>query len=173
MMGRVIPCLLLLLVSACGAAVSNHAGPAVAPPENGETETLPTDDIPRLDVPPEYAGLKPPRALDNPEFVERGRRLYLEEAGCAMCHGDTGEGDGQMAPQYTDPPVNDLTDPVLHNSMTDQYIYWRLVEIEESKYSPTSGMTGYAGVAWDGEITDEESEKVWAVVAFVRSLRKD
>lgn len=168
--------ILFLLCAACSAGVSDNASVDNAPrnaPGTDKPEPLPTDDVERLEAPEEFKSLKPPTPLDDADFIARGKKLYGGEAACSMCHGETGKADTFMAKQYTDPAVPDLTNPLFHNSVTDQYIYWRMVEVEESKVTPMSSMTGYAAVATDGEITEEESEKVWAVVAYVRSLRKD
>ena len=145
-----------LLIAACGGGGK--------PAENsGEKGGAGTDDTMRLPVPDDFKSKTPPDLTDA-DLIEKGKALYLDpvKANCIMCHGEDGKGQTKMAEQYTDPAVADLTKAAMHDSVTDQYLFWRVKEPAKSKAYPNSAMLGFpAG-------SDEE---IWSIVAYVRSLK--
>jgi mono/diheme cytochrome c family protein len=153
------------LLLGCGGANA----PAPAPVGNVPVGNAPgapasKDGVERKPVPAEFAAKQPPRPLTDPALIALGKELYHDaaRANCTLCHGDTGKGDGFLAKSYEDPAVPDITGAAMHDSVTDQYIYWRLAKPFESKVKDFSSMNGYP--------TGTE-EELWALVAYVRSLR--
>ncbi len=83
-----------------------------------------------------------------------GQELYQRD--CAACHGADGRGDGVMARDLSEEPLN-WQDPVTLMGSSDAELHGKIVR---------GGMgTGMPG--WGDLYTDEE---VWAVVAFLRSF---
>ena len=62
------------------------------------------------------------------ESIENGLLLYSSQ--CAMCHGKSGAGDGDMAPKLG-VQVPDLTDPARMKARTDGELYYELSEGHE------------------------------------------
>jgi mono/diheme cytochrome c family protein len=98
----------------------------------------------------------------NAEARNRGRDLYNKH--CALCHGDSGRGDGPVAKLHakrTSRPPHDLTDAAIQANMTDGEIFWKV-------------STGYRlGTqvimpAFVREIASADDR--WRVVQYVRSL---
>src|ERR1700690_3867687 len=58
-------------------------------------------------IPPEAAGQINP-VKPSPQTVERAKKLYGYD--CAMCHGKSGDGKGDMASDMK-APIGDFTDP--------------------------------------------------------------
>lgn len=122
-----------------------------------------TDEVKRLEVPKAFADKKAPDLTDA-DLIAKGKKFYSDptKANCAACHGEGGKGDGLLAPNYVDPAVTDLTTAEFHDAVTDQYIFWRIKEPVQSRAEPNSGMLGWPSA---------KDEDIWAVVAFVRSLK--
>ncbi len=99
-------------------------------------------------VPDRYAALEPKVAV-APNTANAGYGIYLQN--CAVCHGDTGRGDGPRAATLARPPA-DLTRT---GRQSLQYIYWRIAE----------GVPGTAMPAW--KLTLHE-EQLWYLTAYVR-----
>ncbi len=88
------------------------------------------------------------------EVVTEGRGLYLDN--CAVCHGETGRGDGPAAAALNPQPADLAAEHV--DDHTDGDIFWWL----------THGIPGTAMPGWDGQLTEEER---WILVQYVRSIR--
>ncbi|MGH8802102.1 MAG: copper homeostasis membrane protein CopD [Casimicrobiaceae bacterium] len=89
---------------------------------------------------------------DNDDTIARGRGLFA--ANCATCHGDSGRGDGPMAPALPVHPAN-LT---LHGSMhTPGDLYWMIAH----------GIPGTPMPAFSPRFSDTE---IWTLVEYVRAL---
>jgi mono/diheme cytochrome c family protein len=144
-----------LLIAACGGGGKSG--------NDGKT-TSKDDKTMRLPVPDTFKDKQPTTSLTDAAFIEKGKLLFHDaaKANCLMCHGDGGKGDGPQAPTYIDPKVADLTNPAFQDAVTDQYIFWRLKDVANSKAYPNSGMLGYQNG------TDDE---IWSLVAYVRSLK--
>jgi mono/diheme cytochrome c family protein len=143
-----------LAIAACGGGK----------PANENKPKAKSDEVMRLPVPTEYADKQPTTSLTDTAFIEQGKVLFHDagKGNCLMCHGDLGKGDGLQAPNYTDPKVADLTNTAFQDAVTDQYIFWRIKDVQASKAYISSGMLGYPNG------TDAE---IWSLVAYVRSLK--
>lgn len=153
-----------LALGACGGAEAKPNNPANRANSVPAADNQPEATDGRLSVPASIRNLQPPKPLTDAGFIEQGRKLYndINKANCEMCHGARGKGDGMLAPNYSDPPVADLTAPEFHDAVSDHYIFWRIAKPEDSNAFPSMNMLGYpAG-------TEEEQ---WALAAYVRSLR--
>ena len=117
----------------------------------------------RNPVPSEFRSITPPDLTDA-DLIAKGKELYEnpQTGNCINCHGPKGRGDGWLSSEYYDPPVADLTTTEFQNAVTDQYIYWRIKYPYTSRAYYESGMLGFPGGT---------TEQVWALVAYVRSLR--
>ncbi|MCB9893042.1 MAG: cytochrome c [Planctomycetes bacterium] len=146
-------------LAACGGDGKAGNGGGNKPGGSGKKEeTL------RMPVPAEFKDKKPPKDLTDADFIAKGKDLYHDatKANCIMCHGEGGKGDGPQAANYTDPKVADLTSAAFQDAVTDQYIFWRITDPNNSKAYPNSAMLGYPAGS---------EEDHWALVAYVRSLK--
>jgi mono/diheme cytochrome c family protein len=88
-----------------------------------------------------------------------GRALFVQH--CALCHGDAGEGDGQLSPHLRPPPGN-LPERVGERSDWELYL---LIRDGGQAIGRSPVMVGF------GErLSDEE---LLAVTAFARSLGEE
>jgi mono/diheme cytochrome c family protein len=150
-----------LCLAVCAALATGCGGGKTA--ENKGAGGPAKDDTLRLPVPDDFKAKSAPDLTDA-DLIAKGKEIYdnPSKGNCGSCHGDGGKADGVLAPTFQDPPVADLTSEAMHNAISDQYIFWRIKEPEKSKAVKTSGMLGYA------QGSDEE---IWAMVAYVRSLK--
>jgi mono/diheme cytochrome c family protein len=144
-----------LILAACGGG---------GKPGNDNKPKAKSDDVMRLPVPEKFASMQPTTSLTDANFIKDGEKLFHDagKGNCLMCHGELGKGDGLQAANYTDPKVADLTNPAFQDAVTDQYIFWRIKDVANSKAYQNSGMLGYPNGS-DAEI--------WSLVAYVRSLK--
>jgi mono/diheme cytochrome c family protein len=101
-----------------------------------------------------FAG--PPAARD----VEAGRVLYTRS--CAVCHGDSGQGDGPSAAGFATKP-SDLTDGRLMNGLPDAFLFNIIVHGGPAEgLSP--GMPPFRAFLSDDQVRQ--------VVAYLRTLAR-
>lgn len=89
-----------------------------------------------------------------------GEDLYLGKAsgsGCAICHGDRGEGNGPLATQFSPPPRNFACARTV-NDIPDGQLFW-IIRFG----SPGTSMPSHP------KLTDEQ---IWQVVLHLRRLAK-
>lgn len=96
-------------------------------------------------------------ALKNPVSREVGLRLgkALYEENCVICHGPTGQGDGQAAAGLTPKPKNLGDRPV--QAETDSVLFWKISE-------GRGPMPGWKRLS--------ERER-WSLVHYLRALAQD
>jgi cytochrome c oxidase cbb3-type subunit 2 len=99
----------------------------------------------------------------TPELLAAGRKQY-EQLGCPVCHGPDGKGDGPAASALQDEwrnpdPARNLIADEFRGGDTARALYLRM-----AIGMPGTPMPGYADVA--------DSEGLWALVAYLRSIRK-
>lgn len=97
--------------------------------------------------------------LENPlehidDVIEKGQQIYTNQ--CAMCHGDTGEGDGP-AGIALDPSPGDLTSEEFQEQ-SDGAIFWKTRE-------GRGAMPGYKNTL--------DEEEMWSIVHFIRTLSEE
>lgn len=103
-------------------------------------------------VPAPYAGRRSPLPLTS-NVVLAGRTRFSQR--CALCHGDTGRGDGREGPFV--PPAADLT-ALLRN---EDHLFWRISEGGSIEPFCT------AMPAFRALYTEQAR---WELVAYVRAL---
>jgi len=98
------------------------------------------------------------------ELVAKGHEVW-NKMQCASCHGDTGKGDGSSAPTLRD----DWGYAIAPRDFTSGPL--KVGDRPEDLYRAfQTGLNGSPMPSFAESITPEES---WALVAYVRSLRKD
>lgn len=102
------------------------------------------------------AKLKNPVA-STPASIAAGKASYTKY--CQFCHGETGKGDGKMAPPNSHP--SDLTDAKWDHGSTDGEIFTNI------KMGPTPGDPKAVMKGFSSRMTDQQ---IWEVVDYVRSL---
>lgn len=111
-------------------------------------------------VPEEFYNLKMPSTSAATD-AKAGKRLYFDGASdrfaCTTCHGDTGQGNGEMAKQY-DPRPSNFSCAQTFNGITDGQLFW-IIRFG----SPGTGMPAHANFS---------EEQIWQLVAYVRALAK-
>lgn len=95
--------------------------------------------------------------LQNP--VARKREIFLQgkelfETYCAVCHGDTGKGDGYIVPKFPRPPS-------LHSDKVREWTDGRLFHVITKGQNL---MPGYA--------TKLHPEERWKVIHYLRALQR-
>jgi cytochrome c5 len=86
--------------------------------------------------------------------LEKAKKLYGFD--CAMCHGETGDGKGDLSGDYAG-KIKDLTDPATLKDMTDDQIYTMIKD-------------GHEDMPPEGKRAKEDELR--ALVVYVRSLAK-
>jgi mono/diheme cytochrome c family protein len=105
-------------------------------------------------IAPEYKNKKNPHEV-NAAFLSIGKDVYAKH--CRSCHGNAGKGDGPKARNLKTHP-GDFSDAAWQASVTDGEIYFMSIIGRDE-------MPNY-----ESKIPDEEER--WAVVAYIRSLKK-
>jgi mono/diheme cytochrome c family protein len=104
-------------------------------------------------VPPDVAKLVNP-AKATPETLARAKKMYGYD--CAMCHGATGDGKGELVADMK-LTLKDYTDPAALKDVSDGEIY---TIIKNGKGQMT------------GEGDRAKNDDVWALVVLLRSFAK-
>ncbi len=110
----------------------------------------------RKSVPAEFKDKTNP----TPDAVADGEKVFKSQ--CISCHGDKGDGDSAIG-KALKPPAGDLTSPEFQNSVNDDYIFWHIT-VGGAAGPEGSGMTPFKDSL--------KEEQRWALVAYVRSLKK-
>jgi cytochrome c oxidase cbb3-type subunit 2 len=100
----------------------------------------------------------------TPAMTAKGQAVW-NKVQCASCHGDGGKGDGSSAPTLRD----DWGQPIAPRDFTTGPL--KVGDRPEDLYRAfMTGLNGSPMPSFAESITPEEA---WALVAYVRSLRKD
>lgn len=116
-------------------------------------------DHEHAEAPAEFEGLTNPLA-ENSEAATAGQEIFAQS--CAVCHGETGQGDGPAAKTLDPAPVN-LADPAMMGSVDDGYLYWRISE--GGQMEPFNS----AMPAWADGLSDQQ---IWQVITYLRTLNE-
>ncbi len=106
----------------------------------------------------------PPAPPFNPQMVAKGKKVWTRVQ-CAACHGDTGKGDSPTATTLRDDwgfliTPRDFTRGPLKVGDTPEDLYQAF-------------MTGLNGTPMPSYAESLSPDDAWALVAYVRSLRKE
>lgn len=93
----------------------------------------------------------------SPTVLRNGRTLYVSK--CAKCHGPEGKGDGPDTTNDAAHRPADLTSGFRASLNPDGVLFYKI----------WNGRTQPTMPAFKGQLTRDE---VWAVVAYVKTLRK-
>lgn len=122
--------------------------------DEGETHPPEEHVIGQHDVPEEAAAVSNP--IDpTDENIQKGADLYA--ANCALCHGETGDGDGPAAEGLDPPPSNLHVEHVQEN--TDGALF----------YIISHGKSDTPMPAWENILNVEER---WQMVNFMRTFEE-
>lgn len=120
--------------------------PALLPQQPSSSSTQST-------IPPDAARLVNP-VKPTPESQAHAKKMYGYD--CAMCHGENGNGKGELAVEMK-LTLKDYTDPAALKDLTDGEIFYI---IKNGKGQMT------------GEGDREKPEGIWNMVILVRSFAK-
>ena len=109
------------------------------------------DATSKPDVPPDAVDVKNPIPA-SPKSLEHGKKLF--ESQCTMCHGDNGDGSGDLAATLK-MKVPDLTDPGAQKKRSDGEMFWIITY-------------GHDRMPADGERFSPDLR--WHMVNYVRTL---
>lgn len=135
---------------------------SLAPPRSGEAATR--SPIP-LSQQPEF----------TPALVDQGRRIYAA-MGCALCHGETGKGDGGSSWSLKDDagwplPPADFTTGVYKAGSTASDLYRTIMVGVPGTPMPSFRSAMAAGIKVEG--VDPGVDMAWALTAYLQSLTAD
>jgi mono/diheme cytochrome c family protein len=106
----------------------------------------------------------PPPPAFTPEIVKHGKAVW-DRVQCAACHGESGKGDGASWPTLRDDwgypaPPHDFTRGPLKVGDAPEDLY-------------RAFMTGLNGSPMPSYAESISPDDAWALVAYVRTLRKE
>lgn len=109
-------------------------------------------------LPNQYGSIRNPLPWAE-ENIREGGILYTEN--CAMCHGDSQDGNGLFARAWQPKPAN-FRDTGTIAQLDENYLYWR---IKEGGPGLPKGSIEYRSAmpVWDGVLTDEQ---IWKIIMF-------
>ncbi len=130
---------LAVLVFVCALAAQQSQPPAKTP-------------APEYKIPPEAAQKANP-VKPTPESLAKGKKMYAID--CAMCHGEKGDGKGDMASDIKN--VTDFTNPDALKNRTDGELFY-IIRKGKGEMPPEGD-----------RVKDEE---VWNIVNYIRAFAK-
>ncbi len=109
-------------------------------------------------LPSQYISIRNPLPW-TAENIREGGILYTRN--CAMCHGDSQDGNGLFARAWQPKPAN-FRDTGTIAQLDENYLYWR---IKEGGPGLPKGSIEYRSAmpVWDGVLTDEQ---IWKIILF-------
>lgn len=106
-------------------------------------------------------------ALAQPGDATHGRGLY--QSACVPCHGESGKGDGPVAPRLRVKPQDHTNDKVM-SALTDQDLFDAIqgggTVRKKSPFMPAFGTPSNPTGA---PLSDQE---IWDLVAYIRTLHR-
>ena len=136
------------------------AVPALSMVAVGGHRTPPNEECPQ----PRFTGTAPPAIYQqvspleaNRRNLRAGRELYedLSNPSCTVCHGEQGDGRGQLAGQF-DPRPRNFACAATVEGIPDGQLFWII-----QNGSPGTAMPSF------GYLNDEE---IWQLVIYLRSF---
>jgi mono/diheme cytochrome c family protein len=140
------PCLILSALVLTGAS-------APQAPQSGSTAPASTAPAPQTTIPADAMNAVNP-VKPTAESLARAKKIYGYD--CAMCHGDTGDGAGDLAKNMKAKMV-DFRDPSSLKGQTDGTLFYI---IKNGKGE------------MDGEGARIKPDETWNLVLYLRSLSK-
>jgi mono/diheme cytochrome c family protein len=154
--------LLLMGMTACAPATS----PVPAETGSGGTASVGEPKLVSGECPQKRQTARAPSAFFNrtnplpltPENLQKGENLYLQTAkplACKICHGESGNGQGD--PDFAStPPARNFTCGAQMNGIPDGQLFWII-----RNGSPGTAMPAHPGLSED---------EIWKLVLYIRSL---
>lgn len=93
-------------------------------------------------------------AKPTPESMAKAKKMYGFD--CAMCHGENGDGKGELAADLKVKP-KDYTDPASLKDYTDQQLF-DIIQSGKGEMPP--------------EGKRAKPDEIWALVSYIRSFAK-
>jgi mono/diheme cytochrome c family protein len=145
-----------VILSSCGTASQSTSTVVAAAEEDHDDEHQPEEHMEGHDFVPEEAAAVPNPLEATAVNIIAGAELYA--ASCAVCHGETGEGDGPGSEGLETLPADLHEDHV--QGVTDGALYYVI-----SHGKPETPMP-----AWENVLSADER---WLVVIFIRTFEAD
>ncbi len=145
-----VPVLLALLILACVVIAQQAQQTQQAPP--AQPAQTPAKPSPEYKIPPESAQKANP-VKATPELLAKAKKTYAID--CAMCHGDNGDGKGDMAADIKN--VADFTKPDALKDRTDGELFYIIRK-------------GKGDMPPEGDRAKDDD--VWNLVNYVRAFAK-
>ena len=112
-----------------------------------------TTAAPAYVIPAEFVK-KPNPVRATPESIAQGKKMYSYD--CAMCHGSSGDGKGDLADSMK-LNLKDFRDPATLKDVTDGDMYYVILKGKDPMV---------------GEEGRQKPDEIWNMVNYVRSLAK-
>ena len=106
-------------------------------------------------VPPAAAAVQNP-VKPSPESLARAKTVYAMD--CALCHGQTGDGKGDVVADLK-LKMKDFTDPAVLKARTDGEMFYIIKNGDSAVKMPPEGPRA-------------KDEDIWALVNYLRTLQK-
>ena len=118
----------------------------------GAQQNQPPANAPEYKIPPEAAQKANP-VKPNAESLAKGKKVYAID--CAMCHGEKGDGKGDMASDIKN--VTDFTNPEAMKNRTDGELFYIIRH-------------GKGDMPPEGDRAKDD--EVWNLVNYIRAFAK-
>lgn len=151
-MRRGLPVLTVLILGGSAALFAQSASQSQES-QKPAAQAAAAPAAPAFVIPAEYAK-KPNPVKATPESISEGKKMYGYD--CAMCHGQKGDGKGDLAADMKTPML-DFRDPKGIQTQTDGELFYVI-------------KNGKGEMPAEG--TRAKPEQVWDMVNYVRSLSK-
>jgi len=135
------PCVILLTLSLCAFPVTALESPAPAQATTSSSSTIPAEAAHQANP------VKP-----TPESLAQGKKYYGYD--CAMCHGNNGDGKGDVAISEKF-KIGDFTDPATLKGRTDGELFY-IIKNGQGQMPPEGDRV--------------KPTELWNMVNYIRSL---